>query len=613
MRRTLFTLLASTATISQTLAYPFLHKTHLLAFSHRAIVPPPFLSLFRRFSHSTSFLTAMTSEQQNHTPRILSIQSHTVHGFVGNKAVTFPLQTMGFDVNAINTITLSNHPAYSKGTKGQSLDPDVLKQILTGLEDNSLLNYDVVMTGYTRFPAHLEHIADVVRQIRIANPQALYICDPVLGDNDQYYVPAELTAKYRELLLPLASVITPNIFECQVLSDITIKTQSDAIAAAKKLHSFGPSIVVMTGLPISNQGAAGELSILLSYLPRPHTSSEPVIFRMDVPRLEGYYAGCGDLFSAFTTSAIAHLSQHYPNNPYTLGTALEYAAEAMSEVLELTKARGSRELSIIAARDVFISLQKKLQRLLLAPPLSSSSPSDIVQDLEKLRQSQPRNRAILVNHPKALGVIFDMDGTLTEPHAIDFQAMYDRIGLTRTKDTDILTLVNALPSEEEKARAMEIIYDEEMKGIERQVLRKNMRHVIEQLYEAKLRLAVCTRNCEQAYVKFLSQSEIHSHYFIPALFRESTGPQLQKPNPALARHILASWKPSEVETEEGHGLYWFVGDSIDDMKCGKLAGLTTVLILTDYNQDLQKTHPDLVDHVIHSLDELLPLLGLTSP
>ncbi|KAK0340543.1 hypothetical protein LTR94_030085, partial [Friedmanniomyces endolithicus] len=201
---------------------------------------------------------------------------------------------------------------------------------------------------------------------------------------------------------------------------------------------------------------------------------------MDVPRLEGYYAGCGDLFSAFTTSAIAHLSQHYPNNPYTLGTALEYAAEAMSEVLELTKARGSRELSIIAARDVFISLQKKLQRLLLAPPLSSSSPSDIVQDLEKLRQSQPRNRAILVNHPKALGVIFDMDGTLTEPHAIDFQAMYDRIGLTRTKDSDILTLVNALPSEEEKARAMEIIYGEEMKGIERQVLRKNMRHVIEQ-------------------------------------------------------------------------------------------------------------------------------------
>lgn len=45
-------------------------------------------------------------------PRLLSIQSHTVHGYVGNKAATFPLQCLGFNVDAVNTITLSNHPAY---------------------------------------------------------------------------------------------------------------------------------------------------------------------------------------------------------------------------------------------------------------------------------------------------------------------------------------------------------------------------------------------------------------------------------------------------------------------------------------------------------------------
>ena len=33
--------------------------------------------------------------------RVLSIQSHVVSGYVGNKSATFPLQLLGFEVNAI--------------------------------------------------------------------------------------------------------------------------------------------------------------------------------------------------------------------------------------------------------------------------------------------------------------------------------------------------------------------------------------------------------------------------------------------------------------------------------------------------------------------------------
>jgi pyridoxine kinase len=41
--------------------------------------------------------------------RVLSIQSHTVHGYVGNKAAVFPLQLLGFDVDPINSVQFSNH------------------------------------------------------------------------------------------------------------------------------------------------------------------------------------------------------------------------------------------------------------------------------------------------------------------------------------------------------------------------------------------------------------------------------------------------------------------------------------------------------------------------
>ena len=37
-------------------------------------------------------------------PRVLSIQSHVVSGYVGNKSATFPLQLLGFEVDAINSV-----------------------------------------------------------------------------------------------------------------------------------------------------------------------------------------------------------------------------------------------------------------------------------------------------------------------------------------------------------------------------------------------------------------------------------------------------------------------------------------------------------------------------
>lgn len=41
--------------------------------------------------------------------RVLSIQSHTVHGYVGNKAAVLPLQLLGFDVDPVNSVQFSNH------------------------------------------------------------------------------------------------------------------------------------------------------------------------------------------------------------------------------------------------------------------------------------------------------------------------------------------------------------------------------------------------------------------------------------------------------------------------------------------------------------------------
>ena len=36
--------------------------------------------------------------------RVLSIQSHVAHGYVGNKIAVFALQLLGYDVDFINTV-----------------------------------------------------------------------------------------------------------------------------------------------------------------------------------------------------------------------------------------------------------------------------------------------------------------------------------------------------------------------------------------------------------------------------------------------------------------------------------------------------------------------------
>lgn len=176
----------------------------------RLLVAPLLNSCARMSSSSQSCAVATTARP---TQRVLSIQSHTVHGFVGNKAATFPLQCLGFNVDAINTISLSNHPDYTGGCKGKSLNAEDVLAIVDGLDANDLLKYDLIITGYTRSLEVALETATAVKRVMAANPRAIYVLDPVLGDDGKFYVPSELSDFFRLELLPLAVAITPNHFE----------------------------------------------------------------------------------------------------------------------------------------------------------------------------------------------------------------------------------------------------------------------------------------------------------------------------------------------------------------------------------------------------------------
>src|SRR4051794_19034875 len=50
--------------------------------------------------------------------RVLSVQSHVVYGYVGNKSAIFPLQLLGIEADFINTVQFSNHTGTASISRG---------------------------------------------------------------------------------------------------------------------------------------------------------------------------------------------------------------------------------------------------------------------------------------------------------------------------------------------------------------------------------------------------------------------------------------------------------------------------------------------------------------
>jgi len=226
---------------------------------------------------------------------VLSIQSHVVYGYAGNTASVFPLQRLGREVWAVNTVEFSNHTGYG-AWRGKVLGADLAGDLVTGLEERGVLNEcSAVLSGYLGDPQIGSIISDTVKKVRSYSPGALYCCDPVMGDTGRgFYVKPEIRQIIKEKLVPSADIVCPNQFELQALTGLEIKTLNDALKAVNILHDAGPSIVLVTSFKESllSENAAAVLSMIVS--------DKKEIFKITTPELPlgGDAAGTGDMTTA---------------------------------------------------------------------------------------------------------------------------------------------------------------------------------------------------------------------------------------------------------------------------------------------------------------------------
>ncbi|CAN1351575.1 Pyridoxal kinase [Linum perenne] len=274
------------------------------------------------------------------TGRVLSIQSHTVQGYVGNKSAVFPLQLLGYDVDPINSVQFSNHTGKPlllfinigyPSFKGQVLNGQQLWELIEGLQANNLLFYTHLLTGrlsaaigYIGSVSFLNTVLEVVNKLRTINPKLIYVCDPVMGDEGKLYVPPDLVAVYREKVVPVASMLTPNQFEAEQLTGSRIVSEDDGREACNKLHAAGPSKVVLTSINIDG-------GLLLIGSDQKEKGQPPQQFKIAIPKIPAYFTGTGDLMTAL----LLGWSNKYPDN---LDKAAELAVSSLQALLQRTVA-----------------------------------------------------------------------------------------------------------------------------------------------------------------------------------------------------------------------------------------------------------------------------------
>jgi pyridoxine kinase len=237
----------------------------------------------------------------------------------------------GIDVIAVPTTLLSNRPGYST-IRGRVLEASLVADLLLGIEERGALDgCKMILSGYLGSAEIASVVADFVTRAKARHPQLVYACDPVLGDRDSgLFVRADIPPRVRDVLLPLADIMTPNHFEFEWLSGVKASTSDQMLEAAQTLLARGPSTVVVTSADLSNtpEGQIETLAIERSKA-----------WRVRTPKLPISPNGTGDLFAALFAAARVKGS----DTPAALG----HAASAIYAVLEITAARGTEEMRIV--------------------------------------------------------------------------------------------------------------------------------------------------------------------------------------------------------------------------------------------------------------------------
>ncbi|MGE0231934.1 MAG: PfkB family carbohydrate kinase [Flavobacteriaceae bacterium] len=255
-------------------------------------------------------------------PVAVVVSSLVASGRIGARATAFALEQFGIETAVVPTVVMPFHPGHGAAPRFNppvEMFRDQLLALAAHLEGPVIL-----VTGYLGEAAQVEAIAAFIDAAR----PALYLCDPVLGDDDRLYVAEETAGAMRDVLMPRADIATPNLFE---LCWLTGRNGDTPATIAGMARALGPGEIAVTSVPSMLRGHIGTL----------------LVTKDDAVMAESRYFpqaphGVGDAF--------AGLLLGFRLKKGNIADALPAAVGAIGEAIEMTARLRLPELALVPAR-----------------------------------------------------------------------------------------------------------------------------------------------------------------------------------------------------------------------------------------------------------------------
>ena len=248
--------------------------------------------------------------------KVLTIQDISCYGQCSITVALPILSAFGFETAILPSAILSTHTSGFKNFTVHDLSDEI--PLIINHWKNEGIKYDVLYSAYLGEVRHIDLVLDIKKDL--LNKDALFLVDPVMGDNGKLYPAFDMNyVQAMKRLVAVADIIIPNLTEAAFLTGEPYLENYDEKYIKdilNKLHALGAKDVVLTGVSFK-EGSIGIASLIKGeyhyYEHRKITKS---------------YHGTGDVYTS------SFLGAYLKNND--IQESIKLAAEFVVKAIENT-------------------------------------------------------------------------------------------------------------------------------------------------------------------------------------------------------------------------------------------------------------------------------------
>jgi pyridoxine kinase len=289
-----------------------------------SLSPNIFLLGIQLFLVSASYCNLRREKAMRPIPRVAAVHDISCFGRCSLTVIIPILSSMGIQVCPLPTAIFSTHLGGFKDIAFCDFT-DRMPAFYRHWKQEGI-TFDCIYSGFLASEQQIDTVTHFIDEF--SGNQPLVLVDPVMGDEGRLYsVYTPTMQEHMKRLVSKADIITPNFTEACFLLGERYEEQVVEPERLKqwliRLADFGPSIVIVTGIPLINQ------QIMNIGYERESGSFQEVVCE----HIPARYPGTGDIFASVVAGALLY--------KLSLPVAMKLAADFVATAIKATFVAGT--------------------------------------------------------------------------------------------------------------------------------------------------------------------------------------------------------------------------------------------------------------------------------